>query len=278
MVARYGHLRPHSYDITSSSYGENPGQYFRAAGGAIAHVETADPIALLLTQQAAVEAALRDVGVAVDAGTLARFMAGAIAGRERLKFEFMKSVDAILRTIAQIGACVGITREELSFVPLFEFTSLESNSTSRVLESHLRRVSGQNEKQWMLAKALRLPDLITSPDDVYVHRLESWRPNFVTRKKVTATPVLVDGALPPGGLDGAVVLIRAADPGFDWIFGHPISGLVTQYGGVASHMAIRAAEFGLPAAVGCGETLFDKLSRAKTIELDCEHRTVKALS
>ena len=278
MVARYGHLRPHSYDITSSSYAENPEHYFRAASGTISHSDSGNPVELLLEHKTAVESALREVAVPVDAETLARFLAGAIAGREHLKFEFMKSVDAILRTIAQIGACVGISREELSFVPLSEFTSLESNSTSRVLESHLRRISGQNEKQWMLAKALRLPDLITSPNDVYAHRLESWRPNFVTRKKVTAAPILVDGGLTTRGLEGAIVFIRAADPGFDWVFGHPIAGLVTQYGGVASHMAIRAAEFGLPAAIGCGESLFDKLSRAELVELDCEHRTVKALA
>jgi glutamine kinase len=278
MLARYGHLRPHSYDITSNNYAANPDQYFRASGGGMAHVEVNDPVELLMSHKKGIEALLVQADLHFDTETLACFMAEAIAGRERLKFEFMKSVDAILDTIMKIGACVGVSREELSFVPLFEFISLESNSTSRVLQSHLRRVSGQNEKQWMLAKALRLPDLIARPDDVYVHRLESWRPNFVTRKKVTAAPVLVDGAKAPESLDGAIVFIRAADPGFDWVFGHAIAGLVTQYGGVASHMAIRAAEFGLPAAIGCGEALFDQLSQAPMVELDCEHRLIKAQS
>jgi hypothetical protein len=34
-------------------------------------------------------------------------------------------------------------------------------------------------------------------------------------------------------------------------------------------MAIRCAEFGIPAAIGCGEQRFDLLTRAEQIDLDC---------
>ena len=49
---------------------------------------------------------------------------------------------------------------------------------------------------------------------------------------------------------GSIVFIRSADPGYDWLFNRGIAGLVTEHGGANSHMAIRAAEFGLPAAIG----------------------------
>mgnify|MGYP000903431714 FL=1 len=39
-------------------------------------------------------------------------------------------------------------------------------------------------------------------------------------------------------------------------------------------MAIRSAEFGLPAAIGCGERLFDTLTKATTIELNAAARRV----
>ena len=61
----------------------------------------------------------------------------------------------------------------------------------------------------------------------------------------------------------------ALDHGFDWIFGHKILGLVTKYGGVNSHMAIRCAELGIPAAIGCGEQKFETLKSHKIICLDC---------
>ena len=71
------------------------------------------------------------------------------------------------------------------------------------------------------------------------------------------------------------MLIKSADPGFDWIFSHNIAGLITQYGGPNSHMAIRCAEFGLPAAIGCGEKLYNQLLKAKVIELDCGSRKIE---
>ncbi|MBT7760208.1 MAG: hypothetical protein HN732_22955, partial [Rhodospirillaceae bacterium] len=56
---------------------------------------------------------------------------------------------------------------------------------------------------------------------------------------------------------------------------HRISALVTKFGGANSHMAIRCAEFGLPAAIGCGEKTFNDLTRAQAIELNCAERTVR---
>ncbi|NQU58009.1 MAG: hypothetical protein HQ513_12305, partial [Rhodospirillales bacterium] len=78
-------------------------------------------------------------------------------------------------------------------------------------------------------------------------------------------------------LERRIVLIESADPGYDWIFSHDIAGLITQYGGANSHMAIRCAEFGLPAAIGCGEKLFDNLLSARVIELNCGSRTIEGL-
>ncbi|MFH8802648.1 PEP-utilizing enzyme [Streptomyces sp. NPDC017936] len=65
------------------------------------------------------------------------------------------------------------------------------------------------------------------------------------------------------------MLAENADPGYEWLFSHEIAGLVTKYGGAASHMTIRCAEFGIPAAIGRGEAAFERLVGAETITLDC---------
>ena len=65
-----------------------------------------------------------------------------------------------------------------------------------------------------------------------------------------------------------------ADPGYDFIFSHNIRGLKTEYGGANSHMSIRCAEMGLPAAIGCGEVLFDKLLFSSKIQLDCYNKQI----
>ncbi len=74
-----------------------------------------------------------------------------------------------------------------------------------------------------------------------------------------------------------IAFIESADPGYDWIFGHGICGLITKYGGVASHMSIRAAELGLPAAIGCGELICNQVLEAQLIELECAGQNIRVL-
>ncbi len=70
-----------------------------------------------------------------------------------------------------------------------------------------------------------------------------------------------------------ILFIPNADPGYDWIFSYPIAGFVTAWGGVNSHMAIRAGEQKVPAVIGVGEALLSKWSSSKMLLLDCaEHR------
>ena len=97
------------------------------------------------------------------------------------------------------------------------------------------------------------------------------------RRVVAPVAVLDDAAAGRERLPGSIVLVPQADPGFDWVFGHEIAGLVTMYGGANSHMAIRAAQFGLPAAIGVGEDLYELLSRAEVILLDCGARTIQVI-
>ena len=47
------------------------------------------------------------------------------------------------------------------------------------------------------------------------------------------------------------------------------------YGGANSHMAIRCAEFQIPAAIGCGKELYERLLQANAIELDCKQEQVR---
>lgn len=105
--------------------------------------------------------------------------------------------------------------------------------------------------------------------DIDVIDIDEARPNFITNKKVEADIVNLDEE---DGTDitGKIVVVTKADPGYDWIFTKNIAGFVTKYGGAASHMAIRCAEFGIPAAIGCGEKIFNSVRMMKRMELDCE--------
>ena len=68
-----------------------------------------------------------------------------------------------------------------------------------------------------------------------------------------------------------------ADPGYDWIFTQNPLGLITKYGGAASHMAIRCSEINLPAAIGCGDLIYQKFSDAEKVLLDCSNEQIIVL-
>ena len=100
-------------------------------------------------------------------------------------------------------------------------------------------------------------------------------PNFITQNEVIAPILKLDGTNSNTiTLDGKIIVIEGADPGYDWIFGHKIKGLITKYGGANSHMSIRCSEFNLPAAIGCGEILYKKICEVELIGLDCRTKKI----
>jgi glutamine kinase len=296
LLARYGHLRPNSYEITSPAYAEAPDLYLRWSAGAapaaahqgesaaahqgspVAAQHQDTPEAALLARAVPVADALRALGLWDDVAGVAGFMAGAVAGREFGKFEFMKNLDAALGLTARACALLGLDREETSMLTYRDLAGFETDSIPVNCGRQLRRQVNYRDKRHRLTQGLRLPDLIVSPVDVRWFRQQEWTPNFITRKQARGRPVRVDRPDPNVDLAGAIVVIDAADPGYDWLFGHGVAGLITRYGGVASHMAIRAAEFGLPAAIGCGAAVFDDLADATMVELDCDAQRIRRLA
>lgn len=258
-LARYGHLRPGTYDITSWRYDERPELYLgHTAQHSAKPVHEAFTLSAGLKQQ--IEQALDSIGYDVDAEHLLAYITAAIQGREQVKFAFSKVVSDVLSSLIAWGEGAGFSREDLSFLPIETFLS-ETDP------GRMRDDIAAARATYDLTRAIRLPHVILDPDDVDVVRLPLGQPTFITNQSVTASVSFLTSVEAPD-IDGKIVMIENADPGFDWIFSHPIRGLITKYGGANSHMAIRCAEFGLPAAIGCGERLFDNLKKARVVELN----------
>lgn len=281
LLDRYGHLRPSSYDITSANYRSAWEIYLKQNGksnGARPYPDAAVAVDIFRAHASEIESLLRSAGFSASYEQLRDFVLRSIPAREWAKFVFMRSVDSVLEGIAALGEAEGFSRDEMSYVPIELLARCATNSASAALKMEFRRSIEFHRKRWNLTCAIRLPHLLRSVGDVDAFQLAEWTPNFVSNRRVVASPAVLEGGAAPDPLEGRIVLIRAADPGYDWIFGQPIAGLITQYGGVASHMAIRAAEFGLPAAIGCGEIIFERLRQARLIELDCASKRVRAVA
>ena len=268
-LARYGHLRPGTYDILSPRYDEAPDLYFDWTG---THADSAEQprFALSIEQLRRIEKLLKEHQLEIDVLSLIEFVKAGIEGREYAKFVFTRSLSDALSLIRQLGEEYGLSVEDCAYLDYDAIRTLYSESGSvqeRLLESIAR-----GRERHALTRNLVLPPVIASPHEVFAFHLPPSQPNFITRKSVTAPVASVTD--PPESFAGRILFVPSADPGFDWIFTRGISGFVTQFGGANSHMAIRAGELGIPAVIGAGETLFKRWQGAHKLCLDCTNQKV----
>jgi adenylylsulfate kinase-like enzyme/phosphohistidine swiveling domain-containing protein len=272
-LARYGHLRPGTYDILSPRYDEAPDLYFDWSSAR--RTAPAPPrFALTIEQLRRIEQLLKEHELDIDVLSLIEFIKAGIEGREYAKFVFTRSLSDALSLIRQLGEDHGLSAEDCAFLNYDAICALYSESGS-VREVLLESVAHGRERH-ALTRNLVLAPIITSPDEVFAFHLPPSHPNFITRKSVTA-PVASVGD-PPESFAGRILFVPRADPGFDWIFTRNISGFVTQFGGANSHMAIRASELGIPAVIGAGEALFRRWQTARKLCLDCTNQKVLVIA
>ncbi len=274
-LAEFGHLRPGTYDILSPRYDENFDGYFAAADRA-SEAHDVPPFALSDAQRARIDALLREHGIRCDADGLLRFMVAAIEGREHAKLVFTRTLSDTLRLIAELGARYGVSVEELSHVDVRTILNLYASLDHQDLKDIFSRDAEYGARVHEYTRALRLPSLIREPGDVYGFFVAAETPTFVTTKRVVGEVLRLDEGV-EADPSGSIVFIESADPGFDFLFARNIKGLVTCFGGANSHMAIRCAEFGIPAVIGAGEMNFATWSRASILEVNCGNQQVQVV-
>ena len=127
----------------------------------------------------------------------------------------------------------------------------------------LNRNIKENKKIYDSNKEIFLPDVIRSGKDLFIQYKNYKKINFISNKSVTSDIIVFDKNKINQNFDGKVVCIENADPGYDFLFNKNIKGLITKYGGLNSHMAIRCSELNLPSLIGVGEKNYNKLSNKK---------------
>ncbi|MBF0354343.1 MAG: phosphoenolpyruvate synthase [Alphaproteobacteria bacterium] len=272
----YGHLRPGTYDILSPRYDEVPDFYFDWDAVATRGKSGAQPnrhnFSLSLEQMRKVEALLKEHGLDHDVVGLFEFIEAGIRGREYAKFVFSHSLSDILSLLGKLGKELGMTLEDMSYFDIQTLCKHYASSTD--LHEMLAETISQGRANHELTKRVVLPPLITDHRQVWGFTLPPNEPNFITQLTTRGRVCQVGNG---EEIENSILFIPSADPGFDWIFSHDISGFVTAFGGINSHMAIRASELGIPAVIGAGEASFREWLKAECIEIDALNRRVTVL-
>lgn len=297
-LSKYGHLRPDAYDITKPIYKNNP-DYFNVINNLNNNTEISSEklnagdfeskkeiisnnvrlsdnasksnIDLKLLSEK-FESALKKVGFNIKGTDFITFLRTFIESREKMKFEFTKNLSYAIELLAQLGERFNYSREDISYLDIYSINlMLNTNSISDILELWDTLIQKRNEKKDLFSK-IPLPAVILSKNDFEIVENLISKPNYITKQTIEAELVNLQGK--KSNFKNKIILLEKADPGYDWIFTKKPAGLITKYGGAASHMAIRCAEFNLPAAIGVGETIFEKLLTKNKIILDCQKETI----
>ncbi len=169
----------------------------------------------------------------------------AVSTRENSKFYYTKGIDGILSEVEEKD----ISDRELFLLLDFEYNDM--NTFNQEIEDTL------------------MPDVITSSDDFYAYEEMNKDGNYIGQGTVTGEILFLDGIENNrNNLDNKIIVIPAADPGWDWIFNYKIKSLITEFGGPNSHMAIRCAEHNIPAILGIGEKNFSAILNSKNLVVD----------
>lgn len=274
-LKKYGHLRPGTYDILSPRYDEAYDTYFSNDKNEINSYK--EKFEFSKKQKKQIEHLIVNNNLNTNFESLIVFIKEAIEGRESAKFIFTKHLSQVLKYVEEFGDRFDFSKEELAYLDIQKILNLYATLDHRDVKDILSFDIEKNKDFYQYTKAIKLPSVIVSPDDIYSFFLGENEANFITLKTIKSAIVLEEN-ISKNNLEGKIVCIKSADPGYDYLFSKNIGGLITCYGGANSHMAIRCAEMGIAAVIGCGENNFAKYCKATHIEIDSLNKQVKILS
>ena len=267
-LKKYGHLRPGTYDITIDRY-DRENKFLENITFQQHH--TRKPISYFSRKFQKTSSINK---FDIDPESFFLFLKDSIILRENLKFEFTQNLSNAIELIADAGKDLGFFRNDLSYLEIDKILKNYRKLSKIEFINYLKICIDKNKNYFRLNNYLVLPSFISSEKDFDIINLRIAKPNFITQKSVTSNLVNLDKKTHDTNFNNKIILLEHADPGFDWIFTRNPSGLITKYGGVASHMSIRCSELNLPAAIGCGSIIYDQIKDASKILLDCKNQQI----
>ncbi len=267
-LEKYGHLRPGTYDITADRYDKENSFLNDIKFHNVKESENNKPDFKKIVK------VLRTDNLTISSNDLFSFIRNSLIMRENLKFEFTRNLSDALELIADAANDLGFSREDISHLDINTIFASHSVHTKSKLKLLWKKKIDHNKHLSEINTNLVLPSIIFSENDFELIQYYLAKPNYITEKSIRSEIINLDISKTSRDLENKIILLEHADPGYDWLFTRNPAGLITKYGGVASHMSIRCSEVGLPAAIGCGEIIFNAIYHASKVLLDCKNQQI----
>jgi hypothetical protein len=247
LIERYGHLRPGQFSVFGESYADDPDNYLFAQ---MEEAKVSTPVKRSHNFEKTIEF---------------KHVISFMRARERMKFLFSQSLHLFTSRLKQQLVNQGIPQSEAVAISWEE------------LRFQLQGLGGSTKNRKHNLPAM-LPDvLIPGVTDLRVITFAQAMPSYITSSIIKASVCILERIGMKADVRGCLVVLPNADPGYDFLFHAGAVGIITKVGGPASHMCIRAIELGTPACIGCGESVYQKLSTARSAILDCNTRQIIVL-
>jgi phosphohistidine swiveling domain-containing protein len=264
---KYGHLRPSTYDINSLNYKDGYNHYFTKNYKNL--YQRKSKISLFKNYNKIDKLIKKDFKISFK--KFIYFAKNSIILREEAKFVFTRGINEIFENLENLGKEIGVIKSDLAFIDIKSIINFYSKLENKKLATSIKEQIAENKEEYEISKMIKLPDVIKSASDIYSFNESFNKINFITSLSLTSEFIeLNKNNL--SKLENKIILIKNADPGYDYIFNSKIGGLITQYGGSNSHMAIRCLELNIPAAIGVGKLHYEKIKKNKKILLDCKNK------
>lgn len=263
---KYGHLRPSTYDILSKNYRENYDYLFKNNSSNLSKIKI-KKFEFSPKSKIKINIFLKTLDKKITLRKLMDFLMKGIQYREYSKFVFTKSIDYIFDEIKYLSKRHNINIKKLSHINIKVLKELYYNLNNKNVKDILEKNIKENFEDYKFNKFIELPQIIIKPNDVFYFTEKTGKPNFFGNRMIESKIYFLNNNNFKS-LNDKIICIRGADPGYDFIFNHKISGLITEYGGANSHMSIRCSELNIPAAIGVGSITFNEIIKSKKVNLD----------
>ena len=275
-LLKYGHLRPSTYTITSKNYNENYNNYF--SKNLNKKKSFKNKFIVNKKRKKNLDKLFKKHKLKITFDNFILFAKEAIKSREYAKFIFTISIDEIFKNLINLGKEIGIDRKNLEFISIKSILNSYNSVNISKLKIILKKEISDNKKNSSILNLLEFPDFISKKEDMYFHKLNNKKGNYVTSKITNGRLINYSKVKDFDLIENKIVLLQSADPGYDFIFSKNIKGLITEYGGSNSHMSIRCLELGIPAIIGIGTKEFNFLKKKKNIEINALQKFYRVLN